>query len=153
MALFYHLTLGTVQDRPRTTSIRVITTEGMKTADLKAEPNISHFPETASGQMEQKKIKINESILHNVIIVFLKDEGKTVSRLGGGRSAEKTQKCGGHEETGVDEVLLIDPKDLKLCQYVLKTTEPMWTFCQSSRRQTERGPSHTDHHCSGQNPH
>lgn len=50
---------------------------------------------------------------------------------------EKTQKCGGHQESVVDEVLLIDPQDPRLCQYVLKTTETMWTFCQSSRRQTE----------------
>lgn len=80
--LFCHLALGTLPDRPRTTSVCVITTEGMKTADLKAEPNISHFPETASGQMEPKKKK-NKSILHNVIIVFLRDEGRTASRLGG----------------------------------------------------------------------
>lgn len=37
----------------------------------------------------------------------------------------------------VEEVLLIDPDDPNLCQYVLKTTEPMWRFCQSSRKQTE----------------
>lgn len=56
------------------------------------------------------------------MIVFLRDEGRTASRLGGGDR---------NVETVVDEVLLIDPQ---LCPSVSKTTEPMWTSFQKTEK-------------------